>query len=358
MESELVKLPGHQALDIKAFSKIFESTQNSYKFLLFGFLLHEVPRRPAQRLFFDSSELVNGMLEVAKFPVLKCHLSLGRRDRVPEVLHELSRSKNCDVDLLDWVPYRLIRPFFAQALARRPDQVINSEIQDLAEAQFRKPSPPLYRICSQDNCISGIEVHPSWQSYLVEHFDIVDAWRKWHWADYLQRRNPHALNINQKLVRPSRQTQELNKLRELWREISESETGEIKCSFTGESLHANQIVVDHFLPWSYVGHNQKWNLCPTTQPTNTRKSDKLPSDLYIQNLVDVQLLTLNWVKKTRRKNDWETFIEDYQATLRVAEEDLLNRSKLEKAIKTSIQPHYQLAKNMGFDCGWIHKSQQ
>jgi hypothetical protein len=126
------------------------------------------------------------------------------------------------------------------------------------------------------------------------------------------------------------------------------------CTFTAKALQPNKIVVDHFLPWSYVGHNQKWNLCPTTQQTNSRKSDKLPSETYFLNLLNTQMLTLKWVRNTKSDKDWRAFVEDYEISLQLKEDELLDRTKVQEALRSVIHPHYQLARNMGFEADWTH----
>lgn len=348
----MIQLPRHASLDIKALSEIFDSTQNSYKLLLFGFLLQEIPRCAQNRLFFNKDELERGMLKIAEFPVLKCRLSLGQRDQTTAALQRRKNKHVEQIDLLHWVPYRLIRPFFSDSLSRLPDQTINTEVAIKAEQAHRSSSPALYRIIFSDREMTGIEIHPFWQAYLVQHLSIVEAWWRWHWASYLQRRNPAALNVIQKLEQPTRQTQELNRVRTIWREIAQTDGGDIRCTFTGNPIQPGEIVVDHFLPWSYVGHNQKWNLCPTTQATNSRKSDVLPSDTYLENLVRIQMTTLKWVRNNKPDKDWSVFIEEYETALQLNEGELLIQRNLDEAIRSAIQPHFQLAKNMGFDSDW------
>lgn len=350
----MVPLPNHHSLNIKALSKIFDSTQNSYKHLLFGFLLGELARRPPNRLDFNANEITKGMLQVAEFPVIKCRLSLGNRDQVSTLLIGEGKVGFGDADLLDWVPFRLIRPFFADALRNKADPLINRIIQQSADQSFNATSPALYRIHMHDRIVSGIEIHPSWQAYLIDHYNIIDAWRRWHWAEYLQRRNPAALNVIRKLEQPSRQTQSVEKIRSVWRAIAENGHEPLVCTFTEEVLRPEKIVVDHFLPWSYVGHNQKWNLCPTTQPTNSLKSNKLPRESYFSNLLNVQMHTLKWVRATKSDKEWTVFVEDYEIALQLREDELLDRSKVCDALLRVIHPHYQLAKNMGFATEWVY----
>ena len=217
----MIKIPKDEQLNTEALGELLLETQNSYKHLLFGFLLYELPRRSSTNLLFTPAELQAGMLKIAEFPAMKCHLSLGVRDQTKAFLSGTPISSEIENELLRWVPYRLLRPFFREQLKNKPEQIINQSILSLANQAFNESNPPLYRLNVINQKLKSIEVHKSWQEYLVNHLEIIDGWRRWHWATYLQRRNPSALNVMQKLEKPTRQTHELNKMRTIWREIVE-----------------------------------------------------------------------------------------------------------------------------------------
>jgi len=272
----MIKIPKDEQLNTEALGELLLETQNSYKHLLFGFLLQELPRRSATNLLFTAAELQAGMLKIAEFPAMKCHLSLGVRDQTKAILGGTKISLTIENELLRWVPYRLLRPFFREQLKNKPEQIINQSILSLANQGFNESNPPLYRLNVINQKLKSIEVHKSWQDYLVNHLEIIDGWRRWHWATYLQRRNPSALNVMQKLEKPTRQTHELNKMRAIWRDMVKLNTEIISCTYSNIPLAGEEIVVDHYLPWSYLGHDQSWNLCPTIQSLNSKKSDRLP----------------------------------------------------------------------------------
>jgi hypothetical protein len=46
-------------------------------------------------------------------------------------------------------------------------------------------------------------------------------------------------------------------------------------------LKPKDISLDHYVPWSFVVHDQLWNLIPTTKSVNSKKSDLLPSKKYL-----------------------------------------------------------------------------
>lgn len=349
----MIKIPKDEQLNTEALGELLLETQNSYKHLLFGFLLYELPRRSSTNLLFTPAELQAGMLKIAEFPAMKCHLSLGVRDQTKAFLSGTPISSEIENELLRWVPYRLLRPFFREQLKNKPEQIINQSILSLANQAFNESNPPLYRLNVINQKLKSIEVHKSWQEYLVNHLEIIDGWRRWHWATYLQRRNPSALNVMQKLEKPSRQTHELNKMRAIWRDMVKLNTEEILCTYSNKPLAPEEIVVDHYLPWSYLGHDQSWNLCPTIQSLNSKKSDRLPSETNLESLALIQHKTINWFKSTQSQKKWDLFSEEYLAALHLTEEQLLDKSELQMALERAITPHYQLAQNMGFKSGWI-----
>ncbi len=349
----MIKIPKDEQLNTEALGELLLETQNSYKHLLFGFLLHELPRRSSSNLLFTPAALQAGMLKIAEFPAMKCHLSLGVRDQTKSILSGTQISSAIENELLRWVPYRLLRPFFREQLKNKPEQIINQSILSLADKGFIKSSPPLYRLNAINQKLISIEVHKSWQDYLVNHLEIIDGWRRWHWATYLQRRNPSALNVIQKLERPTRQTHELNKMRAIWRDMVKLNAEVMSCTYSNKTLVAEEIVVDHYLPWSYLGHDQSWNLCPTIQSINSKKSDRLPSEINLESLTLIQHKTLHWFKSTQSQKKWDLFSEEYLAALQLTEEQLLDISELQMALERAITPHYQLAQNMGFKSGWI-----
>ena len=56
------KIPKDDRLNTLALSELLKDTQNSYKHLLFGFLLKEIKTRTNIELFFTPSEIQRGAL--------------------------------------------------------------------------------------------------------------------------------------------------------------------------------------------------------------------------------------------------------------------------------------------------------
>lgn len=58
------------------------------------------------------------------------------------------------------------------------------------------------------------------------------------------------------------------------------------CFYCGEKLDQNHIHVDHVIPRTFIAHYKPWNLVLSHEFCNESKSDSLPSEYYIQKLVD------------------------------------------------------------------------
>jgi len=58
----------------------------------------------------------------------------------------------------------------------------------------------------------------------------------------------------------------------------------LRCVWSGTKLNSNNINIDHVLPFAHYLNNDIWNLLPTLNKVNGKKSDKIPTP----NLIDKQ----------------------------------------------------------------------
>ena len=140
----------------------------------------------------------------------------------------------------------------------------------------------------QDGMIYHIERHPDvlamrvlitddWAEYLKANAGILMGWADYNLITYLQRRNPSVPGISSKIYPP--QERKLNAAKEYWRAIIRASQAEkpLQDIYSGELLAERGISIDHFVPWSYVAHDELWNLIPTTRSVNSSKSNNLPA---------------------------------------------------------------------------------
>ena len=281
-------LPLMSGLNVQALSRTFESTATSYKFTFFQAILNICGQRGFTK--FDGKitckELAVEMAVIAWYPHTFHKLSFGRVDELGRILDSLPFTiegsslanlvvrKNLRAALLDnyqrigldsllrHVPYRLLTPFFEAKLRGIQDQKKISLIRVMAHETFTSKTPALYRLTEQD---TAVEIHPKWLLYLQESFGVVSGWLAHNWVAFLQSRNPNVPAISCKIQPPTSRAS-LNTQIKRWRRVIES--SKTRCIYSDELLNPNHFEVDHFVPWSFICHDQPWNLMPVLPAAN------------------------------------------------------------------------------------------
>lgn len=369
----IAPLPPHPNLNIKAFGRIFKKTTNSYKLLFFQALLILIKDNNFERKHFGFDELEQKMLGIAKYPIESCRLNFGVQDKVAERILDPS-SKD---DIIRWVPYRLLTPFFENELKDLTDTQKNGMIEELSNHNNRtrqlylvKEPQPAYIIGnSEPDKVSQshsnqpvlyainkkhITIDLEWMRYLVTNIAVIEGWALWHWVNYLQVKNPNVPSLVTKLER-AQSRQSLSRQRHYWMSVLQ-ETG-VKCIFSGKKISADKFALDHFLPWSFVGHDQLWNLVPIEHNVNSYKSDNIPNiDEYLGRLVEVQKTGLAVAHRHSSNKQWQNWSEDFVIGLSMEIAELENPclSTFEKKYNDTIRPLAVLAGNMGFSSNWMY----
>ena len=365
-------LPLMSGLNVQALSRTFESTATSYKFTFFQAILNICSQRGFTK--FDGTisckELAVEMAAFAWYPHIFHKLSFGRVDELGRILDLLSFTgegsslangaigKKLRAALLDnyqyirldsllrHVPYRLLTPFFEPKLRGIPDQKKISLIRKLADETFTSETPPLYRLTEQD---TAIELHPKWLCYLQESFGVLSGWLSHNWVAFLQSRNPNVPAISCKIQPPASRAS-LNTQIKRWRRVIES--SETRCIYSGELLNPKHFEIDHFVPWSFICHDQPWNLMPVLPAANTSKGNRLPDARYVDKFIRFQSEGLYKFKSLLSAHEWTFHSEPYLADLHISEEGLLAPEELSKALGSIMPPIIALAKQIGFSPDW------
>ncbi|WP_414574607.1 HNH endonuclease domain-containing protein [Anabaena sp. CCY 9402-a] len=374
----MYNLPNSDNLNISALAGLFDSRTNSYKYLYFLSLLDIIKRRKFENLSTISfREIIVEMLANAWYTHNYFKLSFGTQDQIPNKLDSLKleitepilkfrdtdkkllrntiNNQNIDdivISISRYVSYRLIRPFFSQETRGLKDYDVNPTIMSLANNQFNTKKP-LYYFNAEDqkNC-NSILLHPDWIHYLEENYTIVRGWASWEWLNYMQQRNPSTPNVVNKLFMPQDRDSLANQTK-YWKTILEYRG--IECIYSKVQLNKKEISLDHYLPWSFVAHDQLWNLIPTTKSVNSSKSNNLPSEEYFLDFVTLQHLGLTIYKQSVSQIKWSNDIETFVAELKVDQPDeLLNLEILINAYEKTIKPLISLATLQGFSPNWVY----
>jgi hypothetical protein len=364
-----VTLPHSFELDVAALSRLFDDTATSYKFIFFISYLDILRRRDfSANEPVSFRELTVEMLANSWYPHTYFKLSFGLQDKIASKLDSLNleisqpilnfrdtdktllrqtiNNKILDDSLMRFVPYRLLRPFFEEDLIALRPHNLHSAIAQLAAQHFTERKP-LY--CFGKNRDSIIP-HPVWVEYLRIHHPVIKGWAAWKWLEYMQRRNQGVPAVSSKLFPPQKRDS-LKTQTEYWKLVLKH--SDVRRIYTEERLSADKLALDHYLPWSFVSHDQLWNLIPTLPEVNSSKSDHLPEARYFDRFVSLQHQGLIVANKNAGARDWNKYIEPYLSDLRFSDKlDLLDREKLDRAYKSTLLPMLELAKNLGFSANW------
>jgi hypothetical protein len=374
-----LSLPAADGLNISALAGLFRHTTNSYKFVFFLALLDLLKRDPFKgNRPYTYAEITLEMLTIAWFAHTFFKLSFGVADKIAEKIDALDIDFQASTNLLardrqalrtalqksdlqdagslmNYVPYRLLRPFFEPHLngVDKSSGIFERAMPRITNAHFAT-ARPLYRFNSDDygQCAS-LTFHPDWVAYLETHFPIIHGWAAWHWLQYMQRRNPATPAIAHKLFPPAKRDTLATQTR-YWRAIlSASDRPERRCIYSGEVLTAEKFALDHYLPWSFVAHDPLWNLIPAPPSVNSAKSNHLPSADYLAGFVTLQHHGLSVAHRVLSPRAFGRFTEDYLTDLHLPSwEALLNIEPLAQAYQQNLNPLLTLAANQGFAPNW------
>lgn len=316
------------------------------------------------------------MVAAAWYPVVYFRLNLGAADQIasciaymrerfgvapdaPEADIVRLAQDSEDVELrsrvghlCDYVPYRLIRPFYQDALAelRRErgtlkDRDVNPAIVELNRID---PAGAPYTFCDGGE---GIEIDPEWAAYFRNNEALVRGWLDMELVRYLQSHNPSVPAVPIKIHRPKKR--DLAAAQALWRDVVADH--EVHDIYTGVPFteagysRLGPLSIDHFIPWSFVLHDEPWNLTPAFRDVNSSKSDRLP-DLS-RYLKPFCLQQFDLLMTVRRLGGHRKMVEAYLSVdphaLEYDASDASRRSFCE-AIGNAVVPLHQIALNQGF----------
>ena len=362
--------------------RMLEHKATSYKLFWLKSILEEVQETQCQQISFD--RLVTRMISEAWYPLVKYRLNLGHQDKLQRVvdyvvehygytsktskekiLNALYHSEKVSSDkdfqwmkkqFYDMVPYRLINPFFSEQTKGIRDQKKNRLIEKLAsesEACF-------YKIITTEKNSKSICIQEDWVEYLYKNYAVIRGWLENKLILYLQTKNPSVPNIPLKLDRQA--TRRLQRATEYWKLINWE--GRFKDIYTDrymtqENYHElGAFSIDHYIPWSFVMHDELWITIPTFKTVNSAKNDQLPNlgkylDTYCLNHYEAFTTTKERYRDNPKK---KVVLEDYLNlggnlnSEEILHDDVeVSAEVFVDSMKQTIIPLYQIAHNQGFE---------
>jgi hypothetical protein len=367
-----LQFPHSKDVDKNKLLQIFQKTTTSYKYLFFMALLKIIRRDNFESKIISFDDLARNMLAISWYPYKLFKLSFGLTDRIPNELDKIHvdsiesldmssymlynkkiskilSSANVSHELLRYVPYRLIQPFVANYLQGIVDGKKNELTNNIARERFDEIRPFYYI----DTNNKAIVLHPAWVEYFYENYELVESFSKWEWLSYMQKRNPSVPNLQSKLF-PQMSRERMAVQTRFWKSVVEAKS--IQCIYSKQRITLENFSLDHFIPWSFVAHNQLWNLIPTLKSVNSSKLNNLPSlDSYFDAYAALQYEGLSLYRQLSGNKLWKKTVEPYQLDLKIDYNEILNNNVLKKQLKSTINPLVAIASNMGFSTDWVYK---
>lgn len=360
-------LPSSNNVDTKIFARLLEDSRvvASYKMYWLLGILEEVNLGNIEITF---KRLVARMLTAAWYPTLQYKLYFGQFDNLVKSINYISSIYSVPTninnnellefifslddnilnkqmkDLTNNVPYMLLTPFFDDKIKGTSSSKRVRKIIELSLSE----SGVLYKIIKDSN---NIVMDEDLAIYMKSNYKVIKSWIYYKLSCFLQKRNPNVPAIIFKLDPPI--SRSLSKSTRIWTSIIADRN--VKDIYTGREFSRENydelgvLSIDHFIPWSFVMHDEMWNLVPTFKNINSSKSDKLLRyENYIDDFCDIQYEAFSFMCDNNRKKDLETYVDILRLENPLGFYKYKGKEVFSEKLKLSIAPIYQIAVNQGF----------
>lgn len=369
-----MQLPYSDQLEIRYLNHLFDNTSQCYKFFWFQAILTKVNEGKTS---FTFEELVDEMIADAWYMVSEYHLNLGPRDNLETIvkhIHKMTGMKPSEKKseilkyllecrdkevlrlkkvLIANVPYRLQAPFMPDFKSKDLEGRFEARIE-----RINQQKRLMYYFGMYDGLNTTVVMELEWVSYIHKNLQIIKGWLQYNMIIYLQRRNPSVPGIADKLFPP--QERKLEKVKKYWRKIIEMQP--IHEIYGQNQLTNTEMSIDHFVPWSYVAHDELWNLHPTTRSINSSKGNYLPDwEIYFPLLSQQEYLSYQMIwKYDSIHKEFEECAREHinnPDVLRHLYREGLTAEEFGGQLSDILLPVYQSAKNCGFG-RWVYQYEQ
>lgn len=353
-----MQIPQSDILSTNAMNRVFDTTTATYKFYWLLALLDMYVKEQKDEM--RALDVAARMVVYAWYPTQYFRLSFGKGDSMSKIIPDVALLTGITVDdrledkneaisnaisedrevkkrvriLLNNVPFRFQKPWI--------DTTDDSEMQRRSQS-FENDC--LYSLTGSGERLT-VTINPRWSSYLTTNYEVLRDFALWNLTLFLQSKNPNVPNISGKLLRPE-EREPLNRQKKFWNKVIKI-GGPIRCIYKDTPLGRNEYDLDHFIPWSFVSHNQNWNLIPADGSFNSSKSNRIPDlDYYLPKMAKVQHKALRLYIPQSGKRD--NTLDEYYA-LGCSPQDLMQMSDEQflNVCRKTFSPLSQMAVNMGF----------
>lgn len=102
-----------------------------------------------------------------------------------------------------------------------------------------------------------IQINPVMYEFICKHKVMIEKLNYYEWARYLEKVNEDS--VATKILDKIDESSKRNNL-SMYRQILFDEFESKTCFYCGKPLKADNVDVDHFIPWSFIKDDKLWNL--------------------------------------------------------------------------------------------------
>lgn len=175
--------------------------------------------------------------------------------------------------LTNMVPYRALAGFFHKSQESVDWGSVRRIIAYMEKINRDVVLLP-YTLGSESRLKKKVYFQEPWVEMIQDQTVAILGWIQYEKVKWLQSNNPEVPGLIYKLAPMDEKMRKLNSVRKLWEGILE--VTEVRDVFTDQPVRTKRYDVDHFIPWSFVMHDELWNLMPTDSSLNSAKSNRLP----------------------------------------------------------------------------------
>lgn len=364
-------------LKLDEFSHMLDDPTECYKFYWLDAILTFVE---AGETIISFSDIFDEMIADAWFSVVEHHLHLGPKNFDGNVKNSIERAvlslREIDEDiefdskekilqyikenqeyikesknqLAKNVPYRLLSAFMSEIGGN--DRIWDQKSRLLEYILKINESMLLPYIIEDGRGLSKkVVIHSEWKRFFIDNMIILKLWIREHKIEYLQKRNPNVPGIVYKLDSEKMRVRKLTYVRNLWSKLLILHP--FKDIYSDKVLSRDNYEVDHFVPSSYIAHDEIWNLIPMDSSLNSQKSNKLPEwEKYFPKFAERQYFLYYIVFiQGKFKDDFSKCYRD-NILSPWAQEELFVPGKTENEfitlLENNLHPIYDSARSQGY----------
>lgn len=368
-------LPKSEIVEAGFLESMLNNFSSSYKLFWFKGIFTEVLKGNCR---IEYKRIVARMIAAAWYPVVFYNLSLGYSDKLADAIEYLHKELHvkreekeekivefiCNstdpkvVRMVDeftsMVSFRLIRPFYQREIEyeRKHDLYFHDgKINRLIETLNKNDKNNALYIMDKINKV--LTVSKRWKEYITVNASVIEGWMNYKLIKYIQGRNPNVPAVPFKIFPPTAKDRNLSSELHFWKEVqakmplydiyTEKEMTEKNYEVYGA------LSIDHFIPWSFVLHNEIWNLSPCFKNINSVKNNKLPDkERYLNRFCEYQYRAFQITKNMKKlKKMTDQYLTVKADVYDIGESDRGHEAFVD-AMHQTIEPLYQIANNQGY----------